>query len=609
VKDTARLRQSRPVLKSRVSVVTSDLRPGMFVVELDRPWAGTPFLVQGFLATEPDDIETLRQLCLEVVIDPRRSDAAALTGLLDLYQLPEESAEPEDAEDLVRVRYVQNQPATPRAGFNAAWVDLKRLRETVSKGFMSLTGPASMDGAWRARQKRLRIKPGEVEQQDETVALPRFSKSEIRYAPVDEQPDSMRKPFRKKKPSGIAWEKRSSRMRRAVSSDDVAVTERLARFDRLIESLKPDVGGLLRNLMPSGATLAPLRAVARLRQRGVKRRPVSSDQARDLSIPKYLDLVVYRDRVGIEGEIARARDAMRLSEDTLARLKSDAGREGALRVDGLPGVVDALVASVSRNADAMIWVSRVRLHNSTAYSHSIKVASYLLAFGRHLGFPASELAELAQVGLLMDVELDPQLVNKTETLTDDEFVELQRHVELGLERLERSIALPKSVMEGIAQHHEWIDGSGYPKGLQGEQIGIYGRMAAIADMYAALTTHRPYAPTMSSYDALQLMYARADQQLHGPLVEQFVRAIGLYPVGSLVLLSTEEVAVVTALDKVQRLEPRVLVLTGPDKNTLARPYELDLVKAPKDERGQIVKILRSLPAGVHNIDFRNYYIA
>jgi hypothetical protein len=69
------------------------------------------------------------------------------------------------------------------------------------------------------------------------------------------------------------------------------------------------------------------------------------------------------------------------------------------------------------------------------------------------------------------------------------------------------------------------------------------------------------------------------------------------------------VAVVTALDKVQRLEPRVLVLTGPDKNTLERPYELDLVKGPKDARGQAVKILRSLPAGVHNIDFRNYYIA
>jgi HD-GYP domain-containing protein (c-di-GMP phosphodiesterase class II) len=401
-------------------------------------------------------------------------------------------------------------------------------------------------------------------------------------------------------------------MRRAATSDDSAMAERLARFDRLIESLKPDVGGLLRNLMPSRATFAPIRAVSRLRLPRVKRRSLSPDQAKDLSIPKYVDLVVYRDRIGIEAEISRARDAMRLSEDTLARLKSDAGREGALRVDGLPGVVDALVESVSRNSDAMIWVSRVRLQNSTAYSHSIKVASYLLAFGRHLGFPASELADLAQVGLLMDVgklELDPQLVNKTDALTDEEFVELQRHVELGLDRLERSIVLPKAVMEGIAQHHEWIDGSGYPYGLAGEEIGIYGRMAAIADMYAALTTHRPYAPTMSSYDALQLMYARADQQLHGPLVEQFVRAIGLYPVGSLVLLNTEEVAVVTALDKVQRLEPRVLVLTGPDKNTLERPYELDLVKGPKDARGQAVKILRSLPAGVHNIDFRNYYIA
>jgi HD-GYP domain-containing protein (c-di-GMP phosphodiesterase class II) len=207
------------------------------------------------------------------------------------------------------------------------------------------------------------------------------------------------------------------------------------------------------------------------------------------------------------------------------------------------------------------------------------------------------------------LELDPQLVNKTGPLLPEEFVELQRHVDLGLARLESTMQLPRAVIEGIAQHHEWIDGSGYPAGLSGEQIGIYGRMAAIADMYAALTTHRPYAPTMSSYDALQLMYARAHAQLHGPLVEQFVRAIGLYPVGSLVLLNTEEVAVVTALDKVQRLEPRVLVLTGPDKNTLERPFELDLMRGPKDARGNQIKILRSLPAGVHNIDFRNFYIA
>ena len=96
----------------------------MFVVDLDRPWAGTPFLVQGFLANDSEDIETLRSLCLEVVIDPRRSAADSLTELLDLYQLPEEAAKPNDSENMVRVRYVQNALARPRPGFNPAWVDL-----------------------------------------------------------------------------------------------------------------------------------------------------------------------------------------------------------------------------------------------------------------------------------------------------------------------------------------------------------------------------------------------------------------------------------------------------------------------------------------------------
>jgi HD-GYP domain-containing protein (c-di-GMP phosphodiesterase class II) len=479
---------------------------------------------------------------------------------------------------------------------------MERLREAVTKGFWGMTESRALENALGAKRKK-------TADPDEELAapLPRFSRSQIRYAPESESRQAAGKP----RSHLVAWEARKSRLRRQASADDESIRDRLATFEEIIASLRPDVAGFFNGLVPQVGKRAVAKAI-KWKMPRLRPRTFNREQSDELGIPRFIDLVVYRDRVGIEGEVAKAREAMTLAEDTLSRLKIDAAREAMLRVDGLPDVVEALTASVARNADAMIWVSRVRLNNSTAYSHSIKVASYLLAFGRHLGFPTTELTQLAHIGLLMDIgklELDPQLVNKTGPLLPEEFVELQRHVDLGLARLESTMQLPRAVIEGIAQHHEWIDGSGYPAGLSGEQIGIYGRMAAIADMYAALTTHRPYAPTMSSYDALQLMYARAHAQLHGPLVEQFVRAIGLYPVGSLVLLNTEEVAVVTALDKVQRLEPRVLVLTGPDKNTLERPFELDLMRGPKDARGNQIKILRSLPAGVHNIDFRNFYIA
>jgi hypothetical protein len=120
-------------------------------------------------------------------------------------------------------------------------------------------------------------------------------------------------------------------------------------------------------------------------------------------------------------------------------------------------------------------------------------------------------------------------------------------------------------VEGIAQHHEHLDGSGYPKGLKGDEIGAYGRMAAIADSFAALIAARSYANASAPQDALMNLYEWGGSSFDEPLVEQFVQAIGLFPVGSLVELSSGEVAVVLAQNRLRRLEPRVQVLTGADK--------------------------------------------
>jgi len=574
----------------------------MFVTALDRPWEGTPFLIQGFLVDEIEHIETLRSLCSEVVIDPHRSSYDSLRDLIDLYDLPEDEKAPAKDEPTVRMRVIESGRSSGHASSLDAWRPIARLKTSVSKGLGSLRPKSELDVAWRPRSGS---DPAQSKPQEEIARMPRFSRSDIRYASVE--------PASTPGPRGnlfAAWkDKKKLAGSRPLPAADPGVAARLAQFEEIVRSMRSDVSSWMENIgtlrKAKGAAKAPIAPLLGWRKR---RLPMLGE----LHIPKYIEVLIYRDRVEIGAEVARAREAITSAEDTLARLKADVEIESALRIDGLPAVVDSLVASISRNADAMIWVSRVRLNDSTAYNHSIKVASYLMAFGRHLGFPARELGQLAQIGLLMDVgklDLDRELLNKRTALTIDELQALKDHVSIGLRRLSSSAQLDPEVLEGIAQHHEWIDGSGYPEGLSGEEIGIFGRMAAIADTFAALTTHRPYAPTYSSYEALQMMYARADQQLHGPLVEQFVRAIGLYPVGSLVLLSTEEVAVVTALDKAQRLEPRVLVLTEPNKNTRKRPYELDLLRKPKDAAGQPIRILRSLPAGVHNIDFRNFYIA
>src|SRR5690606_13943563 len=151
------------------------------------------------------------------------------------------------------------------------------------------------------------------------------------------------------------------------------------------------------------------------------------------------------------------------------------------------------------------------------------------------------------------------LLEKPGMLTPSEHTIIKEHVRLGLEALRRGGPLPEEVAQGIGQHHERLDGSGYPKGLRGDEIGPWGRMAAIADSFAALISPRPYARASAPQDAMMSLYEWTGSSFDEALVEQFVQAIGIFPVGSLIELSSGEIAVVMAHNQRRRLEPRVMV--------------------------------------------------
>jgi hypothetical protein len=159
--------------------------------------------------------------------------------------------------------------------------------------------------------------------------------------------------------------------------------------------------------------------------------------------------------------------------------------------------------------DAMLWVARMRAESQRTYMHCLRVALHLIALGRHIGFPREDLVRLGLVGMLADVgkiRVPRALLDKPGLLTPSEFEVVKLHVQLGIDALRKSMALDPRVEQGIAEHHERIDGSGYPKGLEGRHISIFGRMTAIADCFAALTTRRPYAPAQSAQDAMMNLY-------------------------------------------------------------------------------------------------------
>ena len=352
----------------------------------------------------------------------------------------------------------------------------------------------------------------------------------------------------------------------------------------------------------------------RLRSRFGKFEEASSEIAKEREaaglIPKNVVPNLYGDMKPIEAEIKRAEEVYQITDATLELITRQVADGEKVNLDRLGEAVENMVESAIANPDALLWVARIRAEDAATYAHGVKVAIYLLQLGRHLGFPPEQLANLGAIGLLLDlgkIKVDRDLLLKQGKLTSSEFMRVKMHVELGLKTLDESGNVASDVREGIAQHHERLDGSGYPNGLAGPMISIYGRMAAVADSFAALTSMRPYAPPLPAYDALKVLYAQVGTHYHAPLVEQFVQAIGVFPAGSLVELTSGEVATVLAHNRVRRLEPRVLVLTDTEKKSIHEPLPLDLLLQPKAADGSDIKIVRGLPTGAYGLDLRQFY--
>ncbi len=327
-------------------------------------------------------------------------------------------------------------------------------------------------------------------------------------------------------------------------------------------------------------------------------------------LPHGIRLQTYLEVRTLEQELPRARSTFDRSQDVLEAVVTDVKVGRIPRIEEVAYAVDDMVSSMIDNPDALLWVGRLREEDVQRYNQGIKVALYLIALGRQLGFPKRELSQLGMVGMLSDVgkiRLSRALLEKPGMLTPSEFELIKEHVRLGLDALRDTHKLPTEVALGIAQHHERLDGSGYPEGLEGHEISLYGRMAAIADSFTALISPRAYASPSAPQDALMNLYEWAGSSFDAPLVEQFVQAIGVFPVGSLVELSSGEVAIVTAHNRVRRLEPRVLVLTWPDKAPLSEPIARDLASASRFGAGRL-RIVRGLPSGAYRLTLRDEYL-
>lgn len=320
----------------------------------------------------------------------------------------------------------------------------------------------------------------------------------------------------------------------------------------------------------------------------------------------------YRNTVSTQKEAPRAAgsysQAVQVMNTVLERV-----REGrAVDVETVRAAVSPMIDSVLRNPDAMSWFVTLQKQDDYSYHHSIACSVWAVVLGRHLGFDRRSLDKLAIGGMLLDVgkaRLPSDLLQKTERLSEREVDLLCQHVDFSLDMVKNSSGIGRDILDMIECHHERLDGSGYPHGLSGAEIPVYGRIGGIVDCYDAMVSNRAYATARSSYDAIRELNKLAGTHFQRELVEQFVQALGMFPTGSLVELSTGEVGIVIEQNRVRRLRPKVMLLLDSAKQPIAEHITLDLRQLPGDAGNpKACWIDKGHEPGAFGIDPKDYFM-
>lgn len=361
-----------------------------------------------------------------------------------------------------------------------------------------------------------------------------------------------------------------------------------------IDQLKRHCRNVTIDLARSRVAVEPVRHVA-----PQAARPAEAKPAAKVRRP------VYQNTASMPQEVNHSRELHGRFADAVTAVYQRLSQGRAVDLESAREVTGQVVESVIRNPDAMVWLSRVRNKDSYSYHHAFRCAIWGTVFGRHLGLSKPVLGELALGLTLMDVgkaRLPDGLISKNGILNPAERNELRRHVQYSLDILGTMPGISAGVVQMVAEHHERFDGSGYPNQLAGKAISPLGKIAGLVDTYDAMTSERPYARALTSVEAVSRLYELRNTEFQAQLVEEFIQAIGVYPTGSLVHLSNQEVGVVIAQNPERRLRPKLLVLLDGDKKALPRPRYMDMMTTTHDSAGEPLRIMTSLLPGSFGVD-------
>lgn len=320
---------------------------------------------------------------------------------------------------------------------------------------------------------------------------------------------------------------------------------------------------------------------------------------------------IYQDISEFKSEMNTALENHKALAECVDDVMKDISNNENLKMPMLRKAVTPMVESIVRNPDAFSWLTMMKTRDNYTYNHSVSSSIWAVAFGRSLGLPKKDLLSLAVGALLFDVgkvKLPEKLLQNPNRYNPTEYKLVQKHVDYSVEIVSSIEGINDDVIEMVATHHERHNGSGYPKGLSGDKIPLFGKMAGIIDCYDAMISDRVYMSAISPHDAVRKLYDWSNIDFQLELVEQFIQVVGIYPVGTIIELSDGRIGVIVAHHRVWRLRPKIMLILDSDKNPYAQFDIIDTYKIDDDEDGNPLKIIKSVDPGIYGIDPQQFYL-
>jgi len=305
-------------------------------------------------------------------------------------------------------------------------------------------------------------------------------------------------------------------------------------------------------------------------------------------------------------ELERAAKICGRAKQAVVSMFEEVRMGNAVDVGGAKLLVEEIADSVSRNPGALISLARLKTVDDYTYMHSVAVCAMMVALAKQLGLDEAQTRSAGLAGLLHDLGkavMPSEVLNKPGKLTDAEFTIIKSHPVEGHKMLLGGVNMDPIAIEVCLHHHEKMDGSGYPDRLTADQISLWARMGAVCDVYDAITSNRPYKSGWDPAESLRKMAEWTKGHFDPTVFQAFVKGMGIYPVGSLVRLSSGRIGVVIEQTSRSLTTPRVKVFFSTKSNMRIVPQLIDL--SSPDSREKIAA--REDPAKWHFPDLNELW--